>query len=394
MFSQWTIWQWIRVSGTSAAVGFVMAGAVSHAQVLGTDNFDATGQYINRSITPDNSANNGRFPSSTADVFGITDRTVNGSFRDDSLTNPADSLGILRSTKTDKVFGGADIDNPDNPSAVGTAFWDFNVTGATSIRVSIDFAAMADFEAANDGFNFTTSLDGGASQPLFTSVIREDLSLNYTMEFGNVVPLVDPLEINGTLINNVFQTLSAPVVGTGNVLRLLFTGTANGDNEVFAFDNIVVENVSGNSEHSWASGSATGLWSTPANWQPSGVPAADWAARVRNTSAPALRKAIVAANSSVNSVEIAGVAGAMELQLDAGITLTVAQGVSVQAGGILSGAGTLLGNVTNGGLVSVGVPAGGEALAAAVPEPSALVLFAIGLSVGALRRRGCGARAS
>jgi hypothetical protein len=215
------------------------------ALVIGFDDFDGGGIYLSRTIVPDNSALNGAFPGSIYDVFGITDRTVNYDFADDSAGSyPADTFGILKTGKTDKVFGVEDLLNPDNPGGTGTGTWTFNVAGYTNLALVIDFAAMGDFETANDSYMLTASIDGGPAQTIFASVIREDIdNYVYTLESGTTVMLNDPVEVNGVIINNNFQTLSAAIAGTGSVLTVQFNATNDGGSEVFIFENLTVTGV-------------------------------------------------------------------------------------------------------------------------------------------------------
>ena len=60
------------------------------------------------------------------------------------------------------------------------------------------------------------------------------------MDGGAVVNLSDPMYMNGTILNNNFQTLSANVAGTGSELWIRFTGGQDGGSEGFAFRNIEV----------------------------------------------------------------------------------------------------------------------------------------------------------
>jgi hypothetical protein len=228
---------------TLLASSLVFLGTQSaSAIVFGEDDFDSNRNFSNFNVNPDNSANNGTF-SSTSDVFGIIDRTVNDSFADDTVANPPDAFGgLLNSTKTDNVFGVQDLTNPDNLSGTGTATWQFDISGGTNLSILIDFAAGGDFESSGDSFVFAASIDGGAPVNIFTSSVDEADSLTYTFEDGVITQTVDdPLAINGTTLNNNFQTLVASLVGTGNTLTLEFNATNDGAVELFAFDNIVVE---------------------------------------------------------------------------------------------------------------------------------------------------------
>lgn len=221
------------------------ACGVVFADTVGGDDFDGGGLYLTRSITPDNSANNGAFPSSIFDVWGITDRTVNNDFADDSAGSfPADVFGILYTGKTDKVFGSEDLINSDNPAGTGNATWTFDISGFTDLSATIDFAAMGDFEASNDIFSIQYSIDGSAFSPLFSFVVREDIDpQTYVMESGTIVNINDPMQVNGTVLTNAFQSLSATIAGTGSVLTVAYNATGDGGSEVVIIDNLVISGV-------------------------------------------------------------------------------------------------------------------------------------------------------
>ncbi len=139
--------------------------------------------------------------------------------------------------------------------------------------------------------------------------------------------------------------------------------------------------------HHWLSPAANSNWLHAANWTPAAVPAADWQAVLHNTAVPSGQTAQVTGNSTVTSVELRGTAGAMQLGLATGSVLTATSGVQVLGGGVLSGVGTVVGHVTNQGILRPGVDA--VPMAGTVPEPScvSLLLFAIPFTTHAIRRR-------
>ena len=63
-----------------------------------------------------------------------------------------------------RFFGVTDTVNNDNPSGTGTADFEFKIAGFNGIQISIDMAAMGDFENAptRDTFDWEYSIDGGA----------------------------------------------------------------------------------------------------------------------------------------------------------------------------------------------------------------------------------------
>lgn len=181
------------------------------------------------------------------DMFGITSRATAGgaglpfAIADDSNgTFTPDTQGIIDATDNGRFFGVADTFNSDNGNAGGTAEWSFDVTGASNLSVNIDFAAMGDFESSNDTHNFMWSIDGSTPAPLFSSSIDEAGSQNYTMAGGAVVSLDDPMQINGTTLDNNFQTLSAAIGATGSTLTISYAGGGDGGSEAFAFRNLQV----------------------------------------------------------------------------------------------------------------------------------------------------------
>lgn len=228
------------------AAALIAAAGIAQADVIGFDDFDGGGNYTSRAISPDNSGNNGAFGGSNFDVFGITDRTVNFDFADDSLSIfPTDSFGILKEGKTDKVFGVEDLDNGDNPGGTGSATWTFDISGATDLSLAIDFAAMGDFESGDNSYFFTAQIDAGPAQTIFSIDSDDNATMDYILEGGTVVSLNDPLLVNGTTyLNNDFQTLSGAIAGAGSTLTITFTaGANNGGSEVFIFDNVTVNGV-------------------------------------------------------------------------------------------------------------------------------------------------------
>ncbi|QDT00847.1 dockerin type I domain-containing protein [Adhaeretor mobilis] len=161
-----------------------------------------------------------------------------------------DARGIVDAAiKTDGWFGISDTVNNDNPSGTASATWEFDIAGATGLSVSIDFAAMGDFEESSDFFNFTYSIDGGPEQALFTSSVDEAVDdAVYTLASGAVKMLDDPLSMennSGDLLQltNVFQTLTSALGADGDVLTLSLLAGTNGQEEAFAFDNIEVSGI-------------------------------------------------------------------------------------------------------------------------------------------------------
>ncbi len=146
--------------------------------------------------------------------------------------------------ENDGFFGVTDTENGLNTGLISADF-EFDVAGATNLSVSVDIAAMGDFEAA-DLFNFEYSVDGGSFQPLFTSSIDEDIDQTYIMDNPDTLPVVlnDPAFIDGVILDDNYQTFTAAIPETGSTLTVRFSAQTDGS-EGFGFDNLTVEGDTG-----------------------------------------------------------------------------------------------------------------------------------------------------
>jgi hypothetical protein len=173
--------------------------------------------------------------------YGIADDTVEAADPDPNVpAYPGDTVGFAGIAMNENgFFGVCDTENGEWSGPISTEFW-FDVTGLMDIEVGIDFAAMGDFENANDSHVFEYSWDYINWSPLFVSSVDEDGSQNYVMDSGTPVTLDDPLLINGVYLNDDFQTISALVEGMGDTLYIRYTGMNDGGSEGFGFDNIAV----------------------------------------------------------------------------------------------------------------------------------------------------------
>lgn len=181
--------------------------------------------------------------SSQDDGFQVYRRGVSPSIPaavlDDSLfATPGDSIGIIDESNLDSFFGVADTENRDNSGPV-SARWDFAVSGFADLALSIDMGAMGDFEVT-DFFRWSWSLDGGLWTTLFESGVDETATRRYHLAGGGPFDLADPVTVGGVLLSNDMQTFSGPLTAFGDVLSLELTAQANGGNEAFAFQNLIV----------------------------------------------------------------------------------------------------------------------------------------------------------
>lgn len=227
-------------------VSFIVGGGGEPVRTtIAKDDFDAPLNLVNFSQTPAVGVFTDAQDGFQRYQVGVSSSIPNDLMDDSTSTFPNDSWGIInRATKSDGWFGMADTFNDQNPTGDVTATWAFDVSEASALEVSIDMAAMGNFELA-DVFNWTFSIDGNPFAPLFTSSVNEGGTANYTLADGDIFSVIDPVSMavaGGPTVqlSNVLQTLTASIVGTGDVLTLRFDGNTNGDDEAYVFDNIVV----------------------------------------------------------------------------------------------------------------------------------------------------------
>ena len=129
--------------------------------------------------------------------------------------------------------------------------------------------------------------------------------------------------------------------------------------------------------HTWASSSASALWWEPENWNSLKEPESGWQAMVINFFVASTQQAIVSDDSTVHSIDVAGIPGAMSIVVESGTTLTATHGVHVGTngridlqngtlttttleldGGSLIGQGSVQADINNAGVLSPGNSAG------------------------------------
>ena len=189
-------------------------------------------------------ASYGAWPQAAGVPIGLADDSAVGI--SGSAPFASDTQGIIDGTTlaTDRFFASIDTVNGANTGGSATATWEFDIAGFTDLELTIDMAAMGDFENA-DSYVWSYSIDGGAFQTVFASTTNEAGTQSYTMQGGAVVSLDDPLQIQGTSLNDVFQPFTVSIQGTGSVLTLQIVGTSDGGSEAFAARNII---ITGNSD--------------------------------------------------------------------------------------------------------------------------------------------------
>lgn len=267
-----------------AALAIVLfsAGSVC-AQMLAEDRFESNLNLI--SFTQDPGP--GTYSQPTGDGFeiyrvGISASIPMGLIDDSHSVFPFDQQGIIDASsdsdefKSDAWFGVIDTVNDDkfpitNPG-IATATWVFDIsqdkTGA--LEVSVEMGSMGAFSdgrellvgepsvpVIRDFFNWTYSIDGGESLPLFTSKVDALGQHEYEMAGGEWVLLSAPLHMTTTdnqtiLLDNKLQPITSPIIAEPNnsTITIVLEAQADGGSKAYAFDNIVVEEVLSECEES------------------------------------------------------------------------------------------------------------------------------------------------
>jgi len=164
------------------------------------------------------------FTDNSDDYFGIYDPTGTSDDFDGSPTPP---VGLpLYTGNTNLFLVGEDLDG-NAGSATRTLTWsNLNISGYTGLNLSVDLAADSGGFDAADSILFEVNIDGSG----YTTIIAFSGTGNNTNA------------TNGTItLNTAFQTVTANIVGTGNLLDLRLTITADADGEEFAVDEIILD---------------------------------------------------------------------------------------------------------------------------------------------------------
>lgn len=213
--------------------------ASSHAGLIAFDLYDNRNLNL---ITYNNPLENA-FSHSIDDSFQIHQQgttNISDGLLDESRSR-TDNLGIIEAGKDfAPFFAVQDLANPNNPSGQATASWIFDIEDASDLSVSLDIAAMGDFELS-DWFRWDYSIDSHERETLFELNSEQQKTQAYQMASGAVTSLDDPLSIKNELLDNHFQNFSTAIWGSGLQLKLFFTAQQNGGGEVLAFRNLIIE---------------------------------------------------------------------------------------------------------------------------------------------------------
>lgn len=270
--------QMLAAAGAVAAACFGARPSTAHAAEVAFDRFESSLGLNSYSQTPPQATVVSTW--SAGDWFGVG--TIGAwpqqpagmpfALADDSAVSVSvpggspfagDTEGVIRSTfgNTNAFLAMVDTENPQNtngpvgPGNTGievVATWQFTVpAGTTNLALNIDAAGNSDYEdgvtdsgaSFEDRFSFSYSSNGGPEVLAIDSSVNTAGSYSFTMENGTVVNRDDPISavpVGGTTVqlDNIFRTVTAPIVATPGTLTVTFRGLM--DTEAVAFDNLVI----------------------------------------------------------------------------------------------------------------------------------------------------------
>lgn len=175
--------------------------------------------------------------------FTIPDMTdeLPASLHDNSLENSADRLGLISDVNiSDSVFAVSDTVNSDNSSGWAEAFWTFDTSNHLVEFISIEFAAMGDFESS-DQYHIDYQINAQPFESLYEIETDTAGQMSYRLASTQLVELNDPLTVNGHTLTNQFEAIESAMLNKlGHSLTLRFTARADSGAEVFALKGISI----------------------------------------------------------------------------------------------------------------------------------------------------------
>jgi len=185
---------------------------------------ELSGQILTESFNDDSQIikSHGFFTDGTGDYFGIFDPVGVAHDFDGFPTPPA---GLPSYTGNTGLFlVGEDLDAIGNPLTQTLSWNNLDISDFTELNISVDVGVDANSFDPDDQVTFAVSIDGGA----FVDII----SISSPTTGGTAT--------DGTiLLSSNLQTITEDIVGTGSLLDLRLTVSANGSDE-FAIDEIII----------------------------------------------------------------------------------------------------------------------------------------------------------
>lgn len=184
------------------------------AQIL-TEPFDTDAQIVK---------SHSFFTDGSNDYLGIFDPT--GAAHDfDGFPTPPGGVPNYTGNTTGLYLIGEDLDGGTNPSTQTLTWAGLNINGFTGLMLSVDLAADLGGFDPTDQITFEANIDGAG--------------FNVITQFNGSI--TNGVATDGTTnLSLAFQTITNAIAGTGNLMDLRLTVTANSGNEEFAIDNVIV----------------------------------------------------------------------------------------------------------------------------------------------------------
>ncbi len=156
------------------------------------------------------------------DYFGIFDPL---GISDDFDGSPV-TTGIPTYTgNTNTYLIGEDLDG-NGGSATRTLTWsNIDISGYSNLTLSVDIAADTGAFDAADNITFEVNIDGSGYNSI---IVFNGTGTNSDATNGSIT------------LSTIFQNVNANITGTGNLLDLRLSITANADGEEFAIDEIIL----------------------------------------------------------------------------------------------------------------------------------------------------------
>jgi hypothetical protein len=239
------------------------------AVMIGSDDFDGNPHGLTRQIT--NPAN------TLARVWGISDRKnfTNQSILDTSLYkangsngDATDTIGFLKSNKTDKFFGISLLNETDGKKLIYT----MDISGYTKLAMTMDFAIAGQNNRLRG--HATARIDGGEAIPIFETARNPNYSPIYLMEDDREVAndvAMSYKSYNGTggtgILYNDFDQNSVflSIPGEGQQLTIEFTFFTPRE-EAAGIDNLKIYGIRRRPTAPTAPAAVAGLGKVTLNW--------------------------------------------------------------------------------------------------------------------------------
>jgi hypothetical protein len=250
----------MKPASTATLIAALAASPAAFGQTIAADRFG--GDDLNlTSLTGEasfTSAGDGfnEYTSGDGAPFAVLDDSASVFLPDEQgiVVTTADGNGGVT---YDSFFGVVDTENGDNTGPV-TATWTFDISGGIAGFLSVDLAAMGDFEdgindsftSVADSFSVSYAVDGGPTVDFVTSQVIKvadpapAIEQDYVLADGDTITLVDPIAAATSLggvvtLDNTYSTFTT-AIADGSTLEVFFTAQFDGGSEALALDNIVV----------------------------------------------------------------------------------------------------------------------------------------------------------